>query len=420
MLNSLLHHSTVSDLLLYLIVTLVAAILAISINKLKQPAVLGQILVGSFIAVLTHYNISFFKQLTTNHTLEFFAQLGSIFLLFEIGLESDIKEIKKSGTQAIIVALTGVIVPFISGFYILAPLISPTPSISFALFIASILAVTSTGISVSVFKDMGIIKQKSCQIVLSASIIDDIMGLILLSVISALISVGHVDISHIALILLCVAIFFSLSIILGKFVLPITIDKLTSKISLGDEMLTLTLVVFCLFLAWCADLIGLASIIGAFMAGLLIKEKYFAKYTYFRRKSTLELPYPDNNHHLIMLIAPLGRIMTPIFFIYAGMQIDIVSAMNIETIKLALLISIFAVLSKVVCGIFLPKHINRWIVGFGMVPRGEIGVIFALTGLQLQLINNTMFTAILLMIIITSVITPLMINRISQPKKLIV
>ena len=412
MLTSLLHQSASSDLLLYLIFTLLFAILALSINKLKQPVVLGQILIGAIIGVFSHYNIGVFKQLASNHTLEFLAQIGSIFLLFEIGLESDIKEIQKSGRYAIIVAITGVTIPFLIGFYVLSPLIISNPSTSCSLFIASVLAVTSTGISVSVFKDMGIIKNKSCQIVLCASIIDDIVGLILLSIISAFSLGGNISINEILIILLTVVAFFIISIFLGRYALPFTIDKLISKISIKDEMLTLTMVVFCLFLSWYAEVIGLASIIGAFMAGLLIKEKYFVKYAAISRQSKSQIYLDDSNSNIINLISPLGRVMTPIFFIYAGMQIDIINALNIETLKTALIISFFAIISKSIAGMLLPRDFNRWLIGFGMVPRGEIGVIFALAGLNLHLINNTMFTAILMMVIITSVITPIMINRV--------
>ena len=412
MLTSLLHQSESSDLLLYLIFILVFAILALSVNKLKQPVVLGQILIGSIIGVLAHYNIGVFKPITSNHTLEFLAQIGSIFLLFEIGLESDIKEIKKSGRHAIIVAITGVIIPFLLGFYVLSPLIISNPSTSFSLFIASVLAVTSTGISVSVFKDMGIIKNKSCQIVFCASIIDDIVGLILLSIISAFSLGRNININEILFILSTVIAFFIISAFLGRYVLPFTIDKLISKISIKDEMLTLTMVVFCLFLSWYAEVIGLTSIIGAFMAGLLIKEKYFVKYATISSQSKSQIYLDDSNSNIIHLISPLGRIMTPIFFIYAGMQIDIINALNIETLKLAVTISFFAIISKSLAGILLPRDFNRWLIGFGMVPRGEIGVIFALAGFKLQLIDNTIFTAILMMVIITSVITPLIINRV--------
>ena len=117
---------------------------------------------------------------------------------------------------------------------------------------------------------------------------------------------------------------------------------------------------------------------------------------------------------LITLIAPFGKVFIPIFFVYAGMQLDIIDACNWRTLKMAVIIAIFAIAGKVVCGIFLPKNINKWIVGFGMVPRGEIGIIFALTGLALHVITQEIFAAILLMIIITSIVTPVALKILSK------
>lgn len=392
-----MEHPTHNLTLIYLSIILLAAILAMTINKLKQPAVLGQILIGTMIAIFAHYNISIFSNLIHDKTLSFLAELGSIFLLFEIGLESDINEIKHAGKHASIVAITGVIIPFIAGFYLLTPLISNQNSSSYlALFLGSMLAVTSTGISVSVFKDMGILKHKSSQIVLAASIIDDISGLILLSIITSLVTIGQIKTHDILLTLSYIIIFFILSYISGKYILPNLIKKFISKISVSHETLLLVLIVICIAFSITASLIGLATIIGAFIAGLLLDDKTFHKF--------------DKTTHISHTIAPIGKFLIPIFFIYAGMQVDIVAAMNFATIKLALLISLFAILTKVISGIFLPKTINRWIVGFGMVPRGEIGIIFALIGLEYKIIDNNIFTAILLMVIITSIITPIMIN----------
>lgn len=383
--------------LLYLGIISFAAILAIVITKLKQPPVLGQILIGSAIAVLAHFNIGIFPDMIHNSILSFLAELGSILLLFEIGLESSIEEIKHAGNSAAIVALTGVAVPFLLGYYILTPLISTSPSFNLSLFIGSTLAVTSTGISVSVFKDMGILRQKAAQIVLTASIIDDIAGLILLSIISGLITIGYIDIIHILLTLLYISLFFITSILFGKLILPFIIKNLISKISLNPDMVVLTLLTTCLLFSIIASYIGLATIIGAFIAGLIIDKEAFAS-------------FPSKYTHLEEHIMPIGKCLIPVFFIYAGMQVDIISAMNLVTIKLALIISAFAVVSKAMCGLFLPKHINKWLVGFGMVPRGEIGIIFALAGLKYKLIDNDLFTALLLMVVITSVITPIMLN----------
>ena len=392
-------HPVPEHILPYFGFIMLAAVAAMAVTRFKQPPVLGQILIGSLIAILAHFKLPFFTSVVHNDTIAFMAELGSIFLLFEIGLESDIGEISHAGAHAILVALTGIIIPFISGFYVLAPLIKPDHDLNFSLFIASTLAVTSTGISVSAFKAMGIIKHRASQIVLAASIIDDIAGLILLSVITGLVSVGYIDTFKISLTLIYIFLFFVLSVVFTRKLLPKLIDEFLVKISLSQDMLLLSLVVICIIFALCAELIGLATIIGAFFAGLLIEEKLFAKF--------------QAKQNLAELISPIGKVLTPVFFIYAGMQVDIIAALNFNTIKLAVLISVFAIASKAVCGIFLPKQINKWIVGFGMVPRGEIGIIFALAGLEFQLIDNEMFTALLLMVVVTSIVAPIMINKIA-------
>lgn len=349
--------------------------------------------------------------------LAFLAQLGSILLLFEIGLESEAKEITKCGSYGLIVATTGIIIPFILGYFLLTPLISNDKTPALALFIASILAVTSTSISVTVFKEMGILKQKAAQIVLSASIIDDIIGLILLSMLTNLHQQGYIDIRQIIVTLIIVSLFFVVSILLGKLVLPQIINHITNKISQDDNIVTLIILAFCLFLAWLAQLVGLAPIIGAFIAGLLIKERYFHKHKFSQNCPSLPEAMSNHNNHILGLFRQITTILVPIFFIYAGMQINIVSGLNWATIKLTLLLSIFAIVSKSLSGILLPKTINKWLVGFGMVPRGEIGIIFALTGLKFGLIDNNLFTALLLMVVITSLITPMVLNYLHKKSK---
>ncbi|MFO0320089.1 MAG: cation:proton antiporter, partial [Neisseriaceae bacterium] len=170
---------------------------------------------------------------------------------------------------------------------------------------------------------------------------------------------------------------------------------------------------FALLMSYFAGIIGLAFIIGAFLAGLLLYPQLFKGYKNIQNKAD----FSEDQHQLEHLIAPYGKIFTPLFFIYAGMQVDIASTLDFNTILTALLISFVAIVSKLFVGIFLPRGINRWIVGIGMVPRGEIGLIFAITGLQLKVINNDIFAAILLMIIITSIITPITINYLVRREK---
>lgn len=400
----------------------IAALFSLVANKYKQSIVLGQIIIGILVGVLAHFHIAFFAEIINNDPLGLIAQLGSIFLLFEIGLESDFREIRNAGKHGSLVAIIGATVPFCLGYFIVTPYIIGSNSHNLALFVGGILAVTSTSISVSVFKELGIIHQKSCQIVLTASIIDDIIGLVLLSIIAAAVSVGSID-GHLLLIISTkVASFFIVCYIVAKFVLPKVLIPGLPKLGTGENITTLFIVAVCFTLSWFAETIGLAGIVGAFFAGLMLNSKKFLEYGLLSTKNPKEY-----NKSLIDLILPIGRILTPIFFIYAGMQVDIVNVFNIKTILIATLISLVAIIGKLSCCISLPKGINRLIVGFGMVPRGEIGIIFALTGLNIGVIDNDLFTTLLLVIVITSLVTPIALNilvqkqekKVIKPKKLV-
>lgn len=402
-----------------------ASLLSLITIKINQPVVLGQIIAGTLIGILAHYDIGIFPDLPKNHIFEFLAELGSIFLLFEIGLESNLSEIKKAGKHAVFVAITGAIIPFVLGYFIVTPLVAKNPTHSLALFMGSILAVTSTGISVSVFKSFGILKGKVGQIIIAASIIDDVIGLILLSITIELITIGHIDMSAMLPIFENIALFFLVSLLFGFTILSRIIRIIVKSTNSRKDLLILTLITYCIFMSYFASIMGLASIIGAFLAGLLVEEDFHHNYQglYTKSESHLDLNFgmpeiaKSNHTPLVNLIEPIGKVLTPIFFIFAGLQVDIISSLNYQTIKLALIITFFGILGKSLCGIFLPRNINKWLIGFGMVPRGEIGIIFAITGLELKLIDQTMFAAILLMIIITSIITPITLNRIYNSTK---
>lgn len=400
--------STHANHILWLSLLVIAAIFAMIANKYKQSTVLGQLIIGALIGILAHFHIAFFAEIISNKEIGLIAQLGSIFLLFEIGLESDFNEIKNAGKHALQVAIIGVVVPFCLGYFFITPYIIHSNSHNLALFIGGILAVTSTSISVSVFKELGIIRHKACQIVLTASVIDDIIGLILLSIIIATASVGRVDTQLLLVMLGKVISFFAVCYIIAKCVLPKFLIPHLSRLGKGENITTLFIVAVCFTISWFAEAIGLADIIGAFFAGLILNYKNFVDNRILKNEN-----YPNqNNQILIDLILPLGRILTPIFFIYAGMQVDLVNAFKLKTILIALIISIFAIVGKASCCITIPRRITPLIVGFGMVPRGEIGIIFAITGLNIGIIDNDLFTTLLLVIVITSIVTPIALNKI--------
>ncbi len=398
-----------TNLLLWLALIYAVAIFARASDKIGQPNVLGQLIFGVVISAIASFSIFGLTNITHNDTLSFFAELGSIFLLLEIGLESSLKDISSAGKHAVIVAVIGVLVPFVLGFFIVVPYILNSHNTNLQLFIGSMLAVTSTGISVSVFKELNMLKNQACKIVLAASVIDDILGLVLLSITTGLTLEGTINPSSIGINIINVALFFLISIAFGIYILP-TIIRFLSKVNSNSDTIILIIIVFCFSLSYIAGQIGLAFIIGAFLAGLMLSPQLFKQFQQIKGKKH----FLENDHQLEYLVAPYGKIFTPIFFIYAGMQVDILNTFNYSTVKIAILISFIAIIGKVVAGIFLPKNINKWLVGFGMVPRGEIGLIFAIAGLQLKIINHELFAALLLMIIITSIITPIVLTALTK------
>lgn len=394
-----------TDILLWLAIIIIFAIISKAASKIGQSFVLGQLLLGIGLRILAHFNIMGLANMPDNQQIAFFAELGSIFLLLEIGLESSLTEIMDAGKYAISVALIGVIVPFILGYFIVVPFILHSNSLILRLFFGSMLAVTSTGVSVSVFKELGILKSKASQIVLAASVIDDISGLILLSITTGLAINGNINLSSLGLTLFNTCIFFTASVVGAKYLLPYII-KFISKINNNNDTITLIIFSFCLLMAYTAGSIGLAFIIGAFLAGLLLYPKLFQDFESINNQSK----FNNQRHQLEALIAPYGKIFTPLFFIYAGMQVDIISIFNYKILISTVLISIVAIIGKLGAGVLLPKNSNRLLVGIGMIPRGEIGLIFAITGLHLKIIDSNIFAIILLVIIITSIVTPIAIN----------
>jgi len=383
------HNNNLSYALLFMTIILSLAIFSFAKNKFNQPAVVFQLLIGVLISVLAHNHILFLQHIDQDQIVKFLALLGSIFLLFEIGLESNPSELRLIGIHSVPVILIGTLVPFVLGYIVVAPLVIKSSSFLSHIFIGALFAVTSTSISLSVLKEMGLVKSKVTQIILTASIVDDIFGLLMLTIITLIATTGDLNYVQISYTIILIVIFFIFCILFGTYVFPL----INAKNSRNSNAQSLSLVAYCIFFSWLAEFVGLESIIGAFLAGLLIKDEYKANYN---------------------LINQFGRIFTPMFFIYAGMQVNIIEATSFKILTYVAIFSAFAIFSKVFCGIFLPKTINKWLVGFGMIPRGEIGIIFAITGKQLGVIHQEVFTAILMMIMITSILTPILLNILAK------
>jgi len=410
------HGGEVADVLLGLIIILLAAKLGGDLfERFKQPAVLGELIIGMLIGNLAMVGPEIFEPFKHSLTLDVLAELGVIILLFEVGLESSLKEMMKVGVASFAVATFGVIAPFFLGWGV-AIFFLPEASIYVHIFIGATLTATSVGITARVLKDIGKIRTREAKIILGAAVIDDIMGLIILTVVVGIINaantggdgVGSLDV----FLIVAKALGFVVgSIIIGNMMMP-QIFKFGSKSKVAGILLSIALLV-CFLMAYLASLIGLAPIVGAFAAGLILDKFQYKDFT-------------DRGEHSIdELVAPIGIFLIPVFFVKMGMMVDLSTFGDTSILAFAGVLTIAAIASKQACSLAIfDKSINRIAIGLGMIPRGEVGLIFVGIGAKLMLDNTPVissgtYSAVVIMVIVTTLVTPplLKISLLKDDKK---
>lgn len=412
-----------------LALVLVAGKIGNLVERYGQPAVIGELLAGIGLSAAGYFGWGFIGELTDNQIIAFVASFGALLLLFSIGLESQLTEMKRVGLSAMAVALIGVTVPFALGTYLLGPWFFDDASSNAKLFLGASLVATSVGITASVFRALGIIRTRAAQTVLGAAVIDDVLGLIVLAVVSSLAAGGSVTAGSVALIAAKSFGFLAGALILGAL-LAKQISRLFSKIHSGIAMKLTFAVGFALVFGYLAELFGLEPIIGAFAAGLLLDEVHFGSFAdpeivYDLRnldfKSTKDKEAVQrliNKHrdtHVEDLVSTLSYIFVPVFFVYTGLQIDFGSLLEPRIYLIALVISCFAIAGKAVAGLAAKGKLReKLLVGVSMVPRGEVGLIFAATGQALGVLEQEVFSTIVLVVIITTFVAPPLIERLSQ------
>jgi len=361
------------------------------VEKFGQPAVLGELVIGVVIGNLALLGLHAFEPILHNEIIKFLSELGVVVLFFQIGLESNITQMRKVGTTSLLVAIVGVVAPFVLGTYVVGPWFMPGLDSIAYLFLGVALTATSVGITARVFKDLGKLQLPEAQIVLGAAVIDDILGLIILAVVSAIAIVGAVSIGVIGIISGKAILFLIGAVVLGQLIAPI-LGKAFAKIQTGIGMKFTLAIVICLLFAFLAQLIGLAAIVGAFAAGLILDPVHFK---YFKDPKVVsdireamdkvdakgkiidEVNEAISHHaerHIEDLIEPLAYFLVPIFFVLTGMEVNLSVLGDLNVVMVALAISVVAVLGKLIAGLAAGK-VNKWLVGFGMVPRGEVGLI---------------------------------------------
>ena len=335
------------------------------------------------------------------HAVDVFSRYGVIFLLFLVGLDTSLDELRQVGRNSMQVAISGMLLPFFLGFLAIRAFMPELP-LNTDLFIAATLGATSVGITARVLQDINKQQSTEARLILGAAVIDDILGLLMLSIVSGIVASGGVKIADILLVIFLATVFLVGAVLIGPYFLRIVVRYLCNLDIVEAKMFTSYF--FVMVLAWMANLVGLATIVGAFTAGLVLQESYF--------KSCRIIP--NKSYTIKDLIMPLEVVLVPIFFVLMGIQVKVESFLDPQVILAAGGLLLAAVIGKVAAGYFAGKSANRLAVGFGMMPRGEVGLIFAAIGKTLGVIDDFLFSAIVLMVITTTLITPPLLKAAMQ------
>jgi Kef-type K+ transport system membrane component KefB len=355
-----------------------ARLLGEAAERVGQPAVLGELLAGVVLgpSVLGVVN----PDLPVVHVM---AEIGVVILLFQIGLETNLRRLLSVGGTAATVALVGVAVPFVLGLEAGRLLgLGQLPS----LVAAAALTATSVGITARVLSDLGRLQDQESQVVLGAAVIDDIIGLIILAVVARLVAGHSLSAGNIAVTTLTAFGFVAAALLLGRLIVP-ALFRLLARIGREQAVAMMGLVV-AFRLATLADAVGSALIIGAFTAGLVFAPTVHAR------------PIERG-------VVRLGHFFVPIFFVVVGAAVDVRSFLDAKVLLIGGVLIVVAVVGKVIAG-FAPFWFRgrKLVVGVGMVPRGEVGLIFAQTGLAAGVLDAGLFSAITAMVMVTTFIAP--------------
>jgi Kef-type K+ transport system membrane component KefB len=409
---------------LWIAIIILAAKLSNLVERFGQPAVLGELLVGIIFGNMALAGFNFFEPIRQDVVIRFLAEIGVVILLFQVGLESNIRRMLKVGPQAFLVAIVGVVAPFLLGTVVVGPLLLPELSFNAHLFVGAILTATSVGVTARLFHDLDRLKTPEAQIILGAAVIDDVMGLTILAVVKAMAESGRVSLVDIGWITAKAVIFLGGAIFLGQLLAP-RLGRLFSKINPGIGMKLILAVSFGLMFAYFAELIGLAAIVGAFAAGLVLEPVHFRHFdapgvvsdiNESIKQASPEVKKNVSNvleslasNHIKELVQPLGYFLVPIFFVLTGMEVRIETLFNVRILILALVISVAAFGGKIISG-FAAGRVRKWIVGWGMVPRCEVGLIFAAMGKALGVFPDDIFSMMVIVIMFTTILPPPILN----------
>jgi Kef-type K+ transport system membrane component KefB len=390
-----------TGILVDLFLIFVAAKVAAEVfERLQQPPVLGELLVGVLIGphalgligvpdaelIAAFHGDAAAAQEALDLVLHVLAELGVVVLLFFVGIETRIADILRVGGRALSVAVLGVIVPFILGAGLIGPVLGHPPLE--AVFVGAAMVATSVGITARVLRDLGVIASRESRIILGAAVIDDIIGMVILAIVAGLATTGAISPLGVALIA-GQAVLFTLFVVLVGTGAMRRYSLHLNRLRLDDAPFAIALLVM-LGLAALSASIGLAAIIGAFLAGMVFAEA-------------------REHFELEQRAVPIYQLLVPFFFVITGAQVDWRLFLDGDLLTIALLVTALALLGKVVgCGLAMlgTRLRSMAIVGTGMAPRGEVGLIVASLGLSLGAIPTSIFSVVVIMSLLTTIVVP--------------
>jgi len=394
--------TAIATLILSLAIILVAAKVGGHLAvRIGQPSVLGELVAGIVLGNLALTGFGGLDYLRTDASLDMLASLGVIVLLFQVGLESTVGEMMRVGVSSLLVATLGVAGPFALGWAVGAWLL-PDASVYVHVFLGATLTATSVGITARVLKDLGRLQSDEARIILGAAVIDDVEGLVILAIVTGMIAAanqgGSVSYAGIGAILAKATIFLVGSLVAGVYLSP-RLFSMASKLQASGVLLAAGLA-FCFFFSWLASFIGLAPIVGAFAAGLVLEDVHYKDFA-GRGERTLD-----------HLIEPIAAFLVPVFFVVTGARTDLRVFVAPGVLGLAVSLTLAAIAGKQLCALgVVGRGRDRLSVAIGMIPRGEVGLIFANIGLTLSvagrpLVDQRVFSALVAMVVVTTVVTP--------------
>lgn len=394
--------AALGQLLAALAVILVAAKLAgVLFMRLRLPPVLGELLAGVMLGNLGHLGVHGLDTLVHGEVVALLAELGVILLLFEVGLESNVSDMLRVGKTATIVAVVGVVVPMGLGAGV-ARLMLPDATWHEHVFIGAILTATSVGITARVLKDLGAIASAEGRIILGAAVIDDVLGLIVLAVVKGIVvgaSTGQgVGALEIAIIVGKAVAFLGGAIVVGGAASRL-VFRVAERVYVPGLLLALALAA-CFGGALAAEAVGLAPIVGAFAVGLVLDRVHTQGVA------------DQEGHGLEELVHPLTAVFVPVFFVVTGAKVDLAVLADGKIVLFGGLLTAAALVGKQACALVAGGGLNRLAIGVGMIPRGEVGLIFASVGAATLMpdgsptVSPSTYAAVVMMVMITTLVTP--------------